>query len=681
MVSSLPRLLLLVTLLASGFTPVSSECTDCGLCYNHGGDYKCLATYSPTCDKWHAMFDCPAGTPCETTNDPDKGRLCAAAADGGSEAGTCPRCGEHPAIDVAGCCSPLRAGATYAPTPLPPATTTWSRGQAEMLPRHAWVVLDHNDGPDDSSFGVAVAVSEEFVWVGGKTTSKMTMKNPHLVDGRIAVAVPDSEDGDMFLSKVTLEGEPVSIHTFPGSEAEQPNGLAVSADGSFLSMVGYFRGTLTLGSEEYLNDATQLTDGSDCGSNCPKDAFLSKISAADSSVAWSVHFPHQGDASTELFATAVTAAGDIVYGGHIANTGRLGVLANDGVVKRWETVYDDSVGPFNDLKELPNGDFVAVGSLAGSANFGGEVGTISSTYSGSREALVLVLDAETGYAKWAALMGSPYQYSRASKGVLVATTDTDIYVACAGPCSHVRLSNDGTAGGNMMSSQHKGGIAKFTAAGTPLWISELPTYPQGMAANTGSAVYVNFYESAPVAYGADTFTNWVGADTKDQFIIKFDPTDGAGEWVMQQGGTGKEYVRRMAMDARGDIYTTGKTGSSPGHFDTVKMTAHDNANENDMFLAKMATSVEGLPHCKMTRGVLKGGYCFFQNTCFEDGMLMPPGDVVCVGAEEPEVEVEPVPKNEGLSSAASSVMGRSVTMCILSIVVLPLVIGNLFILI
>merc|ERR1719272_2079188 len=113
----------------------------------------------------------------------------------------------------------------------------------------------------------------------------MTMKNPSLVNGRIAVASPASDDGDMFLSKVTLAGEPVSIHTFPGSEAEQPNALAVSADGTFLSMVGYFRGTLTLGSEEYENDGIQLTDGSDCGSNCPKDAFLSKISADDSSVA------------------------------------------------------------------------------------------------------------------------------------------------------------------------------------------------------------------------------------------------------------------------------------------------------------------------------------------------------------------------------------------------------------
>jgi len=655
------RRYLLSTLLASGLALGSSEqsdCTDCGLCYNHGGNYKCLAEYSPTCDKWHAMFDCPLGTPCETTNDPEKGRLCITETDAG--VGSCPRCKDNPPIDVETCCSPFQGDNTMAPTPTPMVSTTWANGQSDVLPQHSWVVIDHNDGPDDSSFGTSVAVSDKFVWVGGKTTSTMTMKNPNLVNGRIAKVTPVSVDGDMFLSKVTLAGEPVSIHTFPGSEAEQPNALAVSADGSFLSMVGYFRGTLTLGTNEYVNDGLQLADGSDCGSNCPKDAFLSKLSSTDSSVEWSLHIPHEGDASTELYATAVTTAGDIVYGGHIANVGRLGVVTNEGLT-RWKKVYDDSVGPFNDLKEMPNGDFVAVGSLAGSADFGGDVGTISSKYAGSREALVLVLDSVTGDPKWAALMGSPYQYSRASKGVLVATTDTDIYVACAGPCSNIKVSNDKTAGGNMMSSEHKGGIAKFTSKGTPSWVSELPTYPQGMAASKGTAVYVNFYEDKPVTYGDDTFTNYVGEDTKDQFIIKFNPITGVGEWVMQQGGTGKEYVRKMAMDANGDIYTTGKTGSSPGHFDNVKMTSHDNSNKNDMFLAKMVTSVEGTPACKVDKDVLKGGYCFFQNTCFEDGMLMPPGDVPCVGADEPK------------ASAAYSMKGCSVAAFILSIIVLPLI--------
>jgi len=186
-----------------------------------------------------------------------------------------------------------------------------------------------------------------------------------------------------------------------------------------------------------------------------------------------------------------------------------------------------------------------------------------------------------------------------------------------------------------MGSIYKGGVAKFSSSGEPKWISELPTYPQGMAAMQNSAVYVSFYEDNPVEYGEDTFYNWVGADKKDQFIIKFNPKDGMGEWVMQQGGTGKEYVRRMAMDKNGDIYTTGKSGSNPGYFDSIQMTAHDSSNKNDMFLAKMVTSSEDWPSCKTARrgcrgGCVKSGYCFYQNTCYEEGSDIPPGDIKCV---------------------------------------------------
>jgi len=266
-------------------------------------------------------------------------------------------------------------------------------------------------------------------------------------------------------------------------------------------------------------------------------------------------------------------------------------------------------------------------------------------------------------------LGSPYQYTRASKAVLVATTDNDIYVACAGPCNNVKVSNS-NEGGMMMASIYKGGVAKFSAAGEPQWISELPTYPQGMAAMTDSAVYVSFYESTPVLYGVDNFTNWEGEDTKDQFIIKFHPEDGRGEWVMQQGGTGKEYVRRMAMDKHGDIYTTGKSGSNPGYFDTIQLTTHNNSNSNDMFLAKMVTSSEDWPSCKTPTNHVKPGYCFFQNTCFENAALMPPGDVVCVGAN--------ATKDNTLSSSASSSFMGSLSTVVLSIMITLCVIGNIF---
>jgi len=611
---------------------VSGECTDCGLCYNHGGNYKCLTEYSPTCDKWHASFDCPPGVPCETTNDPEKARPC-------SLEGTCSRC-DMGIISADNCCTPTKDGSTYSPTPVPVESDTWSEGQSKMLPAHQWVVIDHNDGPEDSSFGIAVAVSDEHVYIGGKTTSTMTMKNPMLENQRIAVqGVPLSEDGDMFLTKVTLAGEPVGIHMFTGSEAEQPNGLAVSKDGKYLSMVGYFRGTLTLGKETYNNGALTLSDGSDCGSNCPKDGFLVKLDAVEANVMWSKHFMHDGDKSTEILTTDITENGEIVYGGHIANTGRLGVLDNKDGATVWESIFGESVGPFTDVKTMTNGQVVAVGSLQGSEDFGGDVGVLSSAYTGSREALVLVFDPKTGTPKWAALMGSPYQYARSSKGVLCATAGDDIYVACSGPCNNVQVSNNASAGGMKMASNHKGAVAKFSASGEPQWISEVPTQPQGLAAMEGSHVYVSYYEDKPIDYGDATFLNWKGEDTKDQFIIKFDSDSGKGQWVMQQGGTGKEYVRRMAMDKYGDIYTTGKTGSNPGYFDNIQMTSHDNSNKNDMFVAKMTTSDEVLPSCMCDKDTVKAGHCFIQNTCFKDGADIPPGEGEKCVAENVECKV------------------------------------------
>jgi len=641
----------------SSLSVVLGDCTDCGLCYNHGGNYKCLTEYSPTCDKWHASFDCPAGVPCTTTNDPDRARPC-------SLSGSCPRCGDN-TISADNCCTPTKDGSTFAPTPSPVTSKTWSEGQSSDLPEHEWVVIDHNDGSDDSSFGIAVAVSDEHVYVGGKTTSTVTIRNPSLGENqRIVMATPKSEDGDMFLTKVTLAGEPVSVHTFPGSEAEQPDGLAVSKDGSFLSMVGYFRGTLTLGSDTYTNDALLLQDGSDCGSNCPKDGFVVKLDTKDSSVMWSKHFSHSGDKSTIIFTTAITDVGQIVYGGHIANAGRIGLLENKDGKTVWEIVFQDSVGPFSDVQTMPNGDLVAVGSLAGETDFGGDVGVLKSKYSGSREALVLVLDATTGDAKWAALMGSPYQYARSSTAILCATTDSDIYVGCSGPCNNVQVSNNANAGGIMMAHTHLGAVAKFSSTGEPKWVSEIPTQPQGMAAMEGSSVYVSFYEDEPVTYGDAEFLNWQGADTKDQFIIKFYPESGKGQWVMQQGGTGKEYVRRMAMDKNGDIYTTGKTGSNPGYFDNIQMTTHDSSNKNDMFLAKMATSCERVPSCKCNADTVQAGYCFIQNTCFKDGADIPPGNegqkceagtATCV--KDPIVSCELL--KESSTATTSSIIGAS----------------------
>ena len=46
-----------------------------------------------------------------------------------------------------------------------------------MLPKYLWVMVDHNNWPNNGSLGVAVAVSDEYPLVGGKMVSNMTMCN------------------------------------------------------------------------------------------------------------------------------------------------------------------------------------------------------------------------------------------------------------------------------------------------------------------------------------------------------------------------------------------------------------------------------------------------------------------------------------------------------------------------
>ena len=68
-------------------------------------------------------------------------------------------------------------------------------------------------------------------------------------------------------------------------------------------------------------------------------------------------------------------------------------------------------------------------------------------------------------------------------------------------------------------------------------------------------------------YGDMTLAAW---GSFDHYIAKIDASSGAGEWVLQTGGHGLEYVRRMATDANGDL-----------HFSTAWKTYDVRANRRD----------------------------------------------------------------------------------------------------
>ena len=95
---------------------------------------------------------------------------------------------------------------------------------------------------------------------------------------------------------------------------------------------------------------------------------------------------------------------------------------------------------------------------------------------------------------------------------------------------------------------------------------------------------------------------------------------------MQQGGEGMEYVRKMGMDKNGDIYTVGLTQSNPSRFDNIVLTEHNSTDGYDVFIAKLATSVETLPDCLCGENEVKSGFCFMQNMCFSKGAVMADGN-------------------------------------------------------
>jgi len=579
------------------------SCTQCGMCYNAGGNIRCLAEYSPTCDAWFASYDCAPGAKCTATNDLAYGRPCAT--------------GQEDFF----CCNPEEIP-TAAPSGVDDKIpeTTWGRGQSELLPKHEWIVLDHGAG---QSFGMGVATSDEFVYVAGTMLDQLDMKNPTMET--IVSAKSEkltSADRDVFLSKIRKDGTPEAIFLYPGEGSEGPVRLKATDDGKHVIMAGYFRGTIDFGGTllKYEGGNT-LADGTDCGRRCPNDGFVAKLNADDGSVVWARQVEHNNDASSNVQGMTVLGNGNVIIAGEKYGIGYVGSLRNRDGGKVWDKLFDPSVSIFNDVVTGPNDNWiVAVGSMSGKADFGGQVGLLETAYD-QKEALVIALDPLNGEALWAALISSEDQGSQSSTNLHCSHDDDNIYVACSGPCTSVRsTSSDGILS---VQDSFTGALLKITEDGDPVWLSPLHESPKGLASMKGTDVYVNHHTSRNITYGITEFKVW---GSLDQFIVKYDRDTGRGKWVMQQGGEGMEYVRKMGMDKNGDIYTVGLTQSNPSRFDNIVLTEHNSTDGYDVFIAKLATSVETLPDCLCGENEVKSGFCFMQNMCFSKGAVMADGN-------------------------------------------------------
>jgi len=570
-----------VTLALALATTAAAACTNCGQCYNVDGQHTLTCVDTPEdCPRYYAPYGCPAGVDCQATNSPEA-RNCLDAFDD--------------------CCGP--------PSDV---DATWTAQQAE-LSSHDWVVLDHAPG---TSFGLGVTATATHVFTAGSMAYSITLTNA--ATGASVVGSAEGEDRDIFLAKISVDGTPAAVYTYRGDTGKAvsyPRDLHASPDGQHISMGGYFTGTLTMGDTTLVN-ARSESDGD------LKDGFVAKIRAEDGTAVWA--WQRTATEATSILGTQFSAAnGDVAYSGSTKAVGGLtvgvvGVLDADGA-PRWEKVWGDGARACNEVAFDGAGEvLVAALSLQGSADFGGAVGELASDLDENGapviEALVLGLAASTGEALWATRVSSDDGTS--SGASLVEVVGGAAFVTCGGACALVY--GPGAAEPVPKASRaHDGAVLKLDAAtGALEWAADVPG-PLGFAVNAKGEVFLQVMAQS-LTFGDASFAS-MGGSSGDQYVVKLGD-DGKGLWVLQQGGGGMEYLRRMAIDANGDVYTTGMTGSNPVFFDPLVVDTHmaDDAT-SDLFVAKLRTSAEALPPCKTSADEVEENACFVANACYAAG--------------------------------------------------------------
>lgn len=477
---------------------------------------------------------------------------------------------------------------------------TWTT-QSPTIPQFDWVVVDHADG---NSMGYGVTVANGHAFVSGSMRSTVRVENP--ANGQALESRDEGSDGDIFLAKVSLDGNPAAIWTYAGSSTEFPAHLATSHDEAYISMTGYFSGNVSFDEYTFTNTKDPATRD--------RDGFAVKVASADGAIEWARHFP--SDAGTTCSGTAFDSSGNIVVVGRRCTlifqgescAGFVALLAAEDGSTVWEHQYGTAIQTLVDVA-VADDKYYMVGQLLGTTN----VDSVEITSASSDADAVLVVLDSSGKGLWGATISG----DGLSSSSLIEVIDGSVYMNCLGSCltiSSTVSTTTATMEGLLNGGVGGGGVAKISTAGEPIWGADVP-YSLGMGV-TNTSVYVNYYATGSQTYGDTTFTVWGGWD---HYIVKLNGETGAGEWVLQTGGHGLEYVRRMAVDSAGDLYSVGLTWSQPAYFDPLTIDSHNDTDGYDLFLAKLTTSEEKLPPCKTTAASVASGSCFINNVCYDAG--------------------------------------------------------------
>jgi len=526
----------------------------------------------------------------------------------------------------------------------------WTTHSA-TVPDFDWVIVDHAGG---DSYSLYSAVGDGALFVSGLMANSVNLTN--VVTGESLASIDEDNDQDIYLAKISLEGKPLAIWTYPTTngyywlrsnttgpapdEYTFPDDLTYG-DG-YVAVAGTFAGEIVFGP----GDKTVTATG--------QQGYVAKLDANDGTALWAkaISFSRPVNGSSELYRPRFNVDGDVAVGGSKCSPDWEVCIAFltllDGATgeTKWERDFGENVTWVQGL-EITEDTYYLTGAFTGQFAVQNDMLLDAGP---TWYAYLLALDYD-GRAKWAAT-ASPQDPNESDFQDFwdVRVVDDAVYVQCWGLCDKVQstasnktISFEGVYLANGFPGQvhcvaenncDGEGIAKFSTDGEPLWAADVPTSGYTISA-TKDAVYHCFpvYQQT-LTFGTERYTNWGSLNcegcsrtddgltyTYDLFVAKIDAETGKGQWVLQTGGQGDEgWAQSCAADiSSGDLLYTGRLHSKKAFYDPLVVDSHDFDDGNDVVIARLRTSQEKLPSCKVDATTVTAGFCFINNVCFEEG--------------------------------------------------------------
>jgi hypothetical protein len=405
---------------------------------------------------------------------------------------------------------------------------------------------------------------------------------------------------DIFVSKLDAAGNFVWAKQLGGTSDELGHSIAVDASGNVYT-TGEFQGTVDFdpGAASFNFTSAGLDD-----------IFISKLDAAGNFV-WAVRFG--GTASEAGLDIALDASGNVYTTGAFRAT--IDFDPGAGTFNLTTAGLDDifiskldAAGNFVWAKQLggttndnafsitvdASGNVYTTGFFTGTADFNPGAATVNLISAGLRDIFVSKLDAAGNFVYAKQLGGTGTESGNS------ITLDAAGNVYTAGDFSSTADFDPGAGTVNLTSAGNADiFVSKLDATGNFVWAKGMGgtgiDIASAIAVDAAGNVYTNggFEFTVDFDPGAATF-NLTSLGNEEVFVSKLDAA-GNFVWAVRLGGTDGEVATSIALDATGNVYSTGGFEGTCD-FDPSAGTSNLTAlGVTDVFVHKMSQAIADPP--------------------------------------------------------------------------------------